>query len=285
MPFSFHEFLTVRNPRLARVYEEHNSLIKKFILEGRNFQLSEDPFTNEFFPLFEEYLIFGGYPEVVKTRDSETKKVILKNIYDTYISRDVIGFLRVSDPLAYRCIVRALSATTGGMLDYNKISSSCGSSYRETRKVISMLSETYILHLLPPFFRNPVTELRKTRKVYFFDSGLRNHIINNFNPLDYRTDSGALVENHVFSGLFRMLAEVQMPLAYWRTISKAETDFVIDGKIPIEVKYTLIKGVPKGLRSFIEKYQPKRALVLARDSWKEQMVGKTITKFIPLHYI
>jgi len=286
-PFSFHEFLVARNPRLARIYEEKNNRIKEFLIDGEAF-VDKDIFLKEFAPLLNEYLIFGGYPAVIKARDNETKRVILKNIYDTYISKDVIEFLKITDAFKYRCVVRALATLIGSLLNYTELCSTCQTYYKEVKRIISILSETYIVKTIRPFYRNPITELKKNPKVYFFDLGLRNYIIGNFSPLEKRTDVGAIIENFVFLSLRNSFPD--RTINYWRTIAKAEVDFILrlnEQVIPIEVKYQTFKSpkISKSLRSFIKTYKPKRALVVTKDFWGKEKIEDTSVVFTPACYL
>src|SRR3990170_5231103 len=220
-----------------RKTKEKNNQVKEFLLNGIVRSAEKDIFHKEFAQLLNEYLTFGGYPAVIKTQDFETKKTILKNIYDTYISKDIVEFLKISDAFKYRCTVRTLAALTGKLMNYNDLSSTCQSYYKETKRTISTLSETYITKLIQPFHKNPITELKKNPKIYFLDLGLRNYIINNYNPLEKRTDTGALVENFVFLCLRNNFPD--KTINYWRTTAKAEVDFILrlNGElIPIEVK-------------------------------------------------
>jgi len=286
-PFSFHELLTAKDPRLAKIYEEKNKKVKEFLLSGKA-EVWQDIFLNEFAPFFDQYVIFGGYPAVIKAEDLETKRMILKNIYDTYISKDVVEFLKVTDALKYRHVVRALAVLIGNLINYNEICSTCQTYYKELKRIISILSETYITSMVQPFYRNPITELRKVPKVYFFDLGLRNYIIDNFNPLEKRTDSGALIENLVFLSLKDSFPEATVN--YWRTIAKAEVDFVLRMKneiIPIEVKYQSFKEpkVSRSLRSFIKSYKTKKALVFTKDFWSKKRLNNTSILFVPACYL
>jgi hypothetical protein len=286
-PFSFHEFLVAKNSRLARIYEEKNRMTKEFLSRGK-VEVEKDIFLKEFAPFFSQYVIFGGYPAVIKAEDLETKRMILKNIYDTYISKDVVEFLKVTDALKYRHVVRALAVLVGNLINYNEICSTCQTYYKELKRIISILSETYIVNLIQPFYRNPITELRKVPKVYFFDLGLRNYIIDNFNPLEKRTDSGALIENYVFLSLKNSFPEAM--INYWRTISKAEVDFVLrirDEVVPIEVKYQSFKKpkISRSLRSFIKSYKIKKALVVTKDFWDKIKINDTTILFIPACYL
>jgi len=286
-PFSFYEFLVAKNPRLTRIYEERNRKIKEFLLKGK-IEIKEDIFLKEFIPFLNEYIIFGGYPAVIKSGDFETKRTILKNIYDTYISKDVVEFLKISDAFKYRAIVRTLAALVGNLLNYNEICSTCQSYYKEVKRIISILFETYIINLIQPFYRNPITELKKVPKVFFLDLGLRNYVIDNFNSIERRIDVGAIVENFVFLSLRNMFPEKM--INYWRTIAKAEVDFVLrlnDKIIPVEVKYQTFKKpkISRGFRSFIESYKPDRALVITKDFWGKTKVGKTAILFVPVCYL
>jgi len=286
-PFSFHEFLVAKDPRLAKIYEEKSKIIKEFLLSGKA-EVGQDIFLKEFTPFFNEYIIFGGYPAVIKTEDIETKRTILKNIYDTYISKDVVEFLKITDVLKYRHVVRALAVLIGNLINYNEICSTCQTYYKELKRIISILSETYIITLVQPFYKNPITELRKVPKVYFFDLGLRNYIIDNFNSLEKRTDSGALIENLVFLSLRNNFPEAA--INYWRTIAKAEVDFVLRMKteiIPIEVKYQSFKEpkVSRSLRNFIKSYKPKKAIVVTKDFWSKVKINDTSVLFVPTCYL
>jgi hypothetical protein len=286
-PFSFHELLTAKNPRLAKIYEEKNRKIRNFLLNGEA-EVSEDIFTREFSPFVNQYVTFGGYPAAIKTDDIETKRMILKSIYDTYVSKDVVGFLKVTDAMKYRHVVRALATLVGNLVNYNELCSTCQTYYKELKRIISILSETYIISLVQPFHKNPLTELRKIPKVYFYDLGLRNYIIGNFNPLENRTDNGAMIENQVFLSLRNNFPDAT--INYWRTIAKAEVDFTLkieDETIPIEVKYQSFKKpkISRSLRSFINTYKPDKALVATKDFWHKTRINDTTILFIPVCYL
>jgi uncharacterized protein len=287
--FSFHEFLTAKDARFAHIYQEKNQEVKDFLLNGIVSAIKEtDIFHNEFLPFLKEFLTFGSYPAVVTAGDAETKKMILKNIYDTYVSKDVVEFLKISDPSKYRCIVRTLAALMGKILNYNELCNSCQSYYKETKKIISVLQETYIAQLIQPFHKNPLTELKKNPKVYFYDTGLRNHILKDFNELEKRTDAGQIVENHVFLALKNSFPD--STINYWRTTNKAEVDFILqlDNKVvPIEVKYSAFQEpkISRSFRSFIETYQPQKALIATKDYWNIKKVEATTILFVPVHYL
>jgi len=128
---SFAEFIRVRSRQLNNVYQEKSKIVRDFITMGNNFQIQEDIFGDNFQKYFEEYVLFGGYPEVIKTEDIETKQVILKNIYDTYVSRDIVELLKITDITKFRTILRLLANQTGNLINYNDLTTESQSYFTQ----------------------------------------------------------------------------------------------------------------------------------------------------------
>jgi predicted AAA+ superfamily ATPase len=129
-----------------------------------------------------------------------------------------------------------LSSQTGHIISYEKLTASTQSYFKEIKKLLDVLQQTYIIDLLRPFHRNLVTELRKNPKIYFIDHGLRNYAINNFNVVEFRGDDGELAENFVLNEL-SFFTRDKFFINFWRTTAKAEVDFVLNNVnevIPIE---------------------------------------------------
>ena len=142
--------------------------------------------------------------------------------------------------------------------------------------------------LIRPFHKNPITELKKNPKTYFLDLGMRNYIINNFNPLEKRTDAGALMENFVLLCLKNTFPD--KTINYWRTTAKAEVDFILrldDELIPIEAKYQTFQKpkISRSLRSFIKTYKPQRVLIVTKNFWSHEKIENSTIMFVPAHYI
>ena len=285
--FSFEEFLMTKPDNIFNVYKEKSKLVKEFLYNGIDFAIKEDIFEKELNKYFEEYVIFGGYPEVIKAGNTETKNIILKNIYGTYITKDIVELLRLGNISNFRTVVGLLANSIGGVINYNSLLSDSKSYFKQIKQYISVLEETFIIRRISPFFTNKTTELKKNPKIYFIDTGLRNYIINNFNELNLRADGGALVENAVFSQLSKNLAQ---SLKYWRTTGKAEVDFILplsnNKTLPIEVKYSFFRTpkITRGFRNFMVEYKAERAVVLTRGFRAEMELGKTHVKFIPVWY-
>ncbi|MFA4819904.1 MAG: ATP-binding protein [Candidatus Aenigmatarchaeota archaeon] len=287
-PFSFGEFVNAKDERLGKIYNERNRAVHNYMLKGGKFP-AKDIFIRDLSKLFEEYIIFGGYPEVIKSNDLETKKTVLKNIYDTYITKDIVELLKISDTITFRNIVNILASQHSGLLNYDSIASDSKSYYRELKHFLSVLEETYVIKLLAPFHKNFSTELKKNPKSYFTDTGLRNYIIKNFNSIPFREDKGKLAEGVVLRELITLL-EGEAEIKYWRTLGKAEVDFVVQfGStiLPVEVKYENFTKPKLGrsLTNFIHVYKPKRAVIITKDYLGRTKLNNTQIQFIPICYL
>ena len=132
LQFSLGEFLETKETNLYNVYKEKGNIVKDFIEEGKESTFKEEIFEKDFTRYFEEYTRFGGYPEVIKTNSVETKQIILKNIYDTYIAKDIIELLRLGDISNFRMIVALLANTIGDLLNYNNLAADGRSYFRQS---------------------------------------------------------------------------------------------------------------------------------------------------------
>jgi hypothetical protein len=154
--------------------------------------------------------------------------------------------------------------------------------YRTVENYLSVLQNTYLISLVPPFHRNLSTELKKSRKLYFTDAGVRNSVLGNFLPLEKRSDRGHLLENFVFNEL-RCMGE---KVSYWRTAGKAEVDFVLrvgQKNVPIEAKGGTKVG--RGFLSFLRSYKPERAVVFATRGFQVRRMNGTDVAVVPHFFV
>ena len=286
--FNLDEFFLTKEKNIYNIYRQNSEIFRDFIINGKDFNKKEDIFEKDFSRYFEEFILYGSYPEVLKTENIETKRIIIKSIYDTYITRDIIELLKIGDISGFRTFISLLANNIGGLINYNNLATDSQSYFQQIKHYLSILEETFVIRILRPYFSNKVTELKKNPKVYFVDSGLRNHTINNFNEINLRSDKGQLVENAILSELWQM--SIKQDIKFWRTISKAEVDFILEtekGLVPIEVKYSKLKSpkISRSFRNFINEYSPSRALILTKAYWDKIRIGRTIVGFIPVWYI
>jgi len=149
--------------------------------------------------LFNEYLIYGGYPEVVLIDGKNAKIEKLDSIATSYIQKDIREFGRIENIDGYNNLLKYISINLGAQFNLTSAQSTVGLSAQTVKKYISLLQETFIIKELPPYFINKNKEISKTKKIFFKDNGIRNLQIKNFNGVDTRTDTGALYENYIFN--------------------------------------------------------------------------------------
>ncbi len=229
-------------------------------------------------PYFKEFCIYGGYPRVVLSESKSEKETVLRNIYNTYFLKEIKEILNLPEDYKLGKLIRALSLQIGNIVNYKELSDITGFNHKDLLKYLNVTEKTYVIVRSLPFHTNKRTELVKSPKPFFVDSGFRNAVINNFQPVENRPDKGSLYENFVASELLKMGVE----LKYWRTKSMAEVDFVIENArniIPVEIKSNLAgPSFTKSFLSFLDKYEPKKSFILSEKIYAE----KKNTKFRPI---
>lgn len=262
----FEEFLAFREPSLIRLYRgmrnDTNIALGKFsTIDLDSSQLSM------FNQIFEEFILWGGYPRVALAESDEEKRTVLKNIYNTYFLRDIRDTLGIVDDFKLANLIKALSLQIGQLISYKELGMVSGYDYITLKKYLNIIEKTFICSYLRPFFSNKRSEIVKNPKVYFFDTGLRNYAAGNFQNLDLRVDSGALYENFVFLQLIKN----ERVIHFWRTKTQLEVDFLVENgsgeQIPIEVKSREDDlNVPGGLISYAREYSPKQSVVFVKGN-------------------
>lgn len=171
-------------------------------------------------------LIYGFYPDVVNHPGNE--KEILKQLSDSYLYKDLLMIDQIKKPSALVKLLQALALQIGSQVSYHELGQICGLDGKTIEKYMMLLEQSYIIFRLTSFSRNQRNELKKSRKVYFFDNGIRNSLIANFEQIENRTDIGALWENYVVSERVKYLAYQQKWVNnwYWRTTEQQEIDYV-----------------------------------------------------------
>ncbi len=218
-----------------------------------------------------EYLIFGGYPEVITTNFIDDKKTILKSIVKTYIDKDIINQLNVENVSGFNNLIKILSAQIGQMINANEILNTVNLSINTLKRYLDILIGTYVYNLLSPFYKNTRSEISKMPKGYIMDIGIRNYLLGNF-ALNLNLLSGEIVENFVYLTLFSQYEKEC--LHYYRTISGSEIDFIIkddDNIILCEVKYRSKPRIPLAFKNFEKRYGgADMKLVITKDILKKE---------------
>lgn len=194
-------------------------------------------------------LIYGSYPEIY-TSNEINKRRLLSEITSSYLYRDILELEQVRNPAVLQKLLTAIALQLGSEVSLNELSSLVGLDLKTVERYIDLLEKNYVIFRLPPYFSNQRKTLSKLNKIYFYDLGVRNTLINNFNPVNLRNDVGALWENFlvVERMKFRQYRLISASQYFWRTYDKAEIDLVEerDGKLfGYEFKWKEERTAPK----------------------------------------
>ena len=183
--------------------------------------------------LLEDRLVFGSYPEVVM--HSEDRRRILGAIVDGALYKDIFALGVIRKPEILQRLVQCLALQVGSEVSYNELANTVGVDKVTVESYVDLLEKSFVVFRLPSLSRNVRNEIKKGRKIYFCDNGVRNAVLGNFAPLSLRGDVGALWENYLV-GERRKLNESKRTFArgyFWRTTAQSEIDYVeeVDGRI------------------------------------------------------
>jgi uncharacterized protein len=221
-------------------------------------------------PKLDEFLIYGMYPEVV-THDNKQKRLL--QLSSSYLYQDILELVNIKKPDLLIKLLNALALQLGSEVSYNELSKILGVDRNTVVTYIDLLEKVFVLFRLHPFSGNQRNEITSKPKIYFYDNGIRNAIIGQFNALNNRQDVGALFENFFISEKMKQLnyAGFYGKTHYWRNTQQAEIDFieVLENEISAyEIKYNPAKKVHFS-KSFTGVYAPKNTFVVNRDNFWE----------------
>jgi uncharacterized protein len=214
--------------------------------------------------LLEQRLLYGLYPGVVNEPGNERK--ILTNLTGSYLYKDIFTFQDIRKPEIIESLLEALALQAGNEVSYHELANILGIDQLTVRRYIDLLEKAFVVFRLRSFSRNVRNELRKSRKIYFYDNGVRNALISNFSQINLRTDKGSLWENYLVSERLKLLNNLQIDAKryFWRTAQQQEVDYIEekDGQLSAyEFKWTekktnklpatFLKAYPEALTFFV----------------------------------
>ncbi|MEA3513913.1 MAG: ATP-binding protein [Nanoarchaeota archaeon] len=263
-PLDFEEFLWFKED--TKAIEQFNNIRE---LSGEGLKI---PYLQNF---LYEFMVYGGYPEVVLTENNAGKIEILKNIFDFYVKKDLVGYLKFGKILGVKKLIEYLAVNNAQKIRSEEVADRCSMRQYEVKDYIEILKETFLVLELRPFFTNKNKELVKMPKMYFIDNGVRNFFINNFNPINLRNDSGFLFEGYILGELIKAGHE---NIKYWQDKNRHEVDFIIDfvsNQIPIEAKFKnkLKRDDFIGMNMFLKSYPKIKQKYLINIGTQKKIQG------------
>ena len=255
-------------------------------LTGRKYEYNMFPFSSEELidnhgsieenRLLERRMVYGAYPEVVNLPGEERETLL--NLINSYLYKDIFAFQDVRKPEIIEQLLQALALQMGSEVSFNELSKLLGLNSQTVQRYIDLLEKSYIVFHLRSFSRNLRNELKKSRKIYFYDNGVRNAILGDFKPLQLRQDAGALWENYLVS---ERLKHNSYSLFYgksyfWRTQQQQEVDYIedIDGVFhTYEFKWSTTKQL-KLTETFARNYPEHTFMVVNPENYQDFVTGR-----------
>ena len=252
---------------------------------GRCFEYNLYPFSTEELiehtsereekRLLEQRLIYGMYPDVV-LHPADARR-ILNNLSNNYLYKDLLGYRGVKKPDLLQRLVRALALQVGSEVSYNELSNTLGVDKETIASYIDLLEKCFVVFRLTSYSRNMRSEIKKGKKIYFYDNGIRNALISNFSPMELRNDKGALWENFIVSERLKQNAFNQRDaqLFFWRTTDQQEVDLIeyYDGQLTaFELKWRKARTSPPA--SFARHYPEAQFQIINQDNYISLLKSK-----------
>lgn len=222
--------------------------------------------------IVQESLIVGSYPKIFNTVKMEDKVQELLLLADNYLYKDILTFDLVKNSHKVRELLIAVALQLGNEVSYNELGRRLGMNYKTIERYLDLLEKSFVIFRLHGFSRNLRKEITRKVKIYFYDCGIRNALINNFNPLSMRADGGALFENYIISELVKKesLSYPHANFYFWRTHSGQEIDFIADknGKLTmIECKLSRLHTGSTAFDAFTKSYPGSEFKLITLDDF------------------
>lgn len=214
-------------------------------------------------------MVYGFYPEVVTSPGEERE--VLQELSDSYLYKDILALESINKSDKVVKLLQALAYQIGEQVSFNEVGQLIGLDPKTVEKYVSILEQNYVVFRLPSFSRNLRNELKKSRKVYFWDLGIRNAVISNFQMVENRTDTGALWENFVIAERMKMLNNRHATASswFWRTQQQSEIDYIEEreGHLQaVELKWNTSKARVKEPDTFRRGYPDAGFSVITPDN-------------------
>ncbi|MBQ7711727.1 MAG: ATP-binding protein [Bacteroidales bacterium] len=226
--------------------------------------------------MLEHRIIYGSYPEVVNLVGEERET--LTNLVSSYLYKDIFSFQDVRKPEIIEQLLQALALQVGSEVSFNELGRLLGLTSITIQRYIDLLEKSYVVFHLRSFSRNVRNELKKSRKIYFYDNGVRNALIGDYKPLALRNDTGALWENYVISERMKHNAYSGFygKSYFWRTQQQQEVDYLedYDGVLhAYEFKWNPVRQ-PRLTDTFAKGYPDHTFTVVTPENYQDFVCGR-----------
>lgn len=232
----------------------------------------------------EEHLRFGGLPGLIHEPETRAKMALLENVVAAYLIKDIKALIREENIRAFNHLLYGLAQNQGSIVSIASLAREVGLSEPAIKYHLELMAQTYVCFPLESYSKNLSNELKKVKKYYLYDLGIRNSLLNDFSALKTRPDKGIILETFVFLSIIKQL-KANMEVKFWRTRQGDEVDFVLLKDripVPVEVKFKATdRDIPAGMMKFLRRYkEAPYGLVVSLEGGGEAVFDDRIIKFI-----
>ena len=251
-------------------------------LTGRNFVITQFPLAQieimnienkaETMANLESRLIYGSYPEIVKMNGNSLKKDYLNELVNSYSLKDILQYENIRNSEKLKRLLQLIAFQIGKEVSITELGKQLGMGKNTVDRYLDLLEKVFVIYKLPGFSRNLRKEIQKSNRYFFYDLGIRNALINNFNPLDLRNDIGQIWENYLITERMKKFSFKRTFHNYyfWRTYDQKEIDLVEenDGNvIGYEIKWNKNKSSNK--KSWLKTYPDSVFEIINKENYIE----------------
>ncbi|MCX6761338.1 MAG: ATP-binding protein [Candidatus Moranbacteria bacterium] len=259
-PLTFSEYLNQKGIEL-----DLNFNIFKKVIDGNQDGSNDQLYKFDIKSIVNNVLVFGQYPHLIKNPNDEK---YLFNFVDSLIFKDILELNLIEDKKLAKDLLRLLAFQIGNLISYSELAISLKADQRTIKRYIEIFEQSFILFRLYPYSKNKREEITKAAKIYFYDTGIRNALTEDFSDVELRSDKGALFENFIISEFIKQNSylDKNYRFYYWRTRNGSEMDLVLEDKngiIGIEIKYKR-KSANK---AFKNRYPNAKTRIITADNF------------------
>lgn len=223
----------------------------------------------------EARLIYGSYPEIVITPDNKQRELYLKEIISSYLYKDILELEGIRHSSKLIRLLQLLAFQIGKEVSYNELGAQLGMSKNTIEKYLGLLEKVFVIFKLSGFSRNLRKEVSKNHRYYFYDTGIRNAVVGNLNPLGMRDDIGVLWENYIIMERIKKQEYLQLLVNnyFWRTYDQKEIDLIEEreGRLyGYEIKWRKTKAKPP--KDWLATYKNASHEVITKENYLEFII-------------
>jgi uncharacterized protein len=227
--------------------------------------------------MIEHRLIYGYYPEIVTKPGAE--KELLRLLAGSYLYKDLLMLEQVKKPQLLEKLLKALALQVGSEINFHELAQLTGSDSKTIDKYIDLLEKAFVIFRLPALSRNMRNEIKKGKKIYFYDCGIRNSIIDNFKPVQARNDVGGLWENFVIAERMKFLRYHGVPAGFffWRSMQQQEIDLIEETENELnafEIKWNAMHKVHFS-KTFTANYPSAKTFTISPKNIEDYLLPAT----------